>query len=72
MGFTFPWKSWLKNEMKEFAEYHIEQLSKRNQFNELEIKSLWQRFLKDDNSVTWSRIWYLLVLNNWLEQNNLN
>jgi asparagine synthase (glutamine-hydrolysing) len=72
MGFTFPWKNWLKNEMKEFAEHHIEQLGKRNQFNELEIKLLWKNFLNDDSSVTWSRIWYLLVLNNWLEQNNLN
>lgn len=72
MGFTFPWKNWLKNEMKEFAEHHIEQLGKRNQFNEPEIKLLWQKFLNDDSSVTWSRIWYLLVLNNWLEQNNLN
>ena len=58
--------------MKEFAEHHIEQLGKRNQFNELEIKLLWKNFLNDDSSVTWSRIWYLLVLNNWLEQNNLN
>ncbi|MFN5630360.1 MAG: asparagine synthase (glutamine-hydrolyzing), partial [Bacteroidota bacterium] len=23
MGFTFPWKNWLKNEMKEFAEHNI-------------------------------------------------
>jgi asparagine synthase (glutamine-hydrolysing) len=72
MGFTFPWKNWLKKEMKEFAEHHIEQLSKRTQFNEKEIKNLWNRFLNNDTTVTWSRIWYLLVLNNWLEQNNLN
>jgi asparagine synthase (glutamine-hydrolysing) len=72
MGFTFPWKNWLKHEMKEFATHHIEQLGKRNQFNEIEIKQLWNRFLNDDSTVTWSRIWYLLVLNNWLEQNNLN
>jgi len=72
MGFTFPWKNWLKKEMKEFAEHHIEKLSKRSQFNENEIKLLWNKFLNDDSTVTWSRIWYLLVLNNWLEQNNLN
>jgi hypothetical protein len=66
------WKNWLKHEMKDFSEHHIEQLSKRPQFNEWAIDDLWKSFLKEDPSVTWSRVWYLMVLDSWLEKNNIS
>jgi len=34
MGFSLPWKHWMKNELKMFCEEKIYSLSKRNSFNE--------------------------------------
>lgn len=72
MGFTLPWKNWLKNELKSFCERNINSLSKRDFVNEEAILDLWQRFLKDDERVSWSRIWHLVVLEDWLTKNRIN
>ena len=71
MGFTFPWKEWMKNELKDFCEQRMVALSKRKFFNEQGVMRLWNEFLKDNPKYTWSRIWYLVVLENWLQENNI-
>lgn len=71
MGFTFPWKHWLKNDLKAFCEQKMSSLSKREMFNSNEVMNLWQRFLKDDPSITWSRIWHLVVLESWMQENQI-
>lgn len=71
MGFTFPWKGWMKNELKPFCEARLENLGKRRQFNADGLNSLWNSFLNDDPKVTWSRIWPLVVLSHWLEKNEI-
>ena len=72
MGFTLPWKQWMKNELKAFCGENMVSLSKRDFVNEKEILNLWQQFLKDDARVSWSRIWHLIVLENWLTKNNIS
>ena len=72
MGFTFPWKNWLKNDLRSFCEERLLSLSKRDFFSEKNVMQLWQRFLKDDPCVTWSRIWILVVLENWLIENKID
>jgi asparagine synthase (glutamine-hydrolysing) len=72
MGFTLPWKNWMKNELKSFCEENIKSLSKRDFVNEQAILNLWEQFLKDDARVSWSRVWHLIVLENWLNKNNIN
>jgi len=69
MGFTLPWKDWMKNEMKNFCEEKINSLSKRDFINEKELKSIWNSFLKNDKRYPWSRLWYLVVLEDWLCRN---
>lgn len=71
MGFTLPWQYWLKNELKSFCEKHIHEFSEYDFCNKNEIRKLWQRFLENDKLVTWSRIWHLVVLNNWIKENNI-
>ncbi|MBS2212118.1 asparagine synthase (glutamine-hydrolyzing) [Carboxylicivirga mesophila] len=66
MGFTFPWRHWLKNELNSFADERLRSLAKRDYFNEASVLSLWQRFKKDDPVVTFSRIWPLVVLEEWM------
>jgi asparagine synthase (glutamine-hydrolysing) len=71
MGFTFPWKQWMQLELKSFCEEKMNALSKRSFFVEQEVKGLWKRFLANDPQLTWSRIWYLVVLENWLQENRI-
>ncbi len=71
MGFTFPWKQWLKNELKTFCHQKIISLSKRKSFNEQGILNLWNDFLADNPRITWSRIWHLVVFENWMLENHI-
>jgi asparagine synthase (glutamine-hydrolysing) len=71
MGFTFPWKEWMQNELRSFCEERLLSLSKRSVFDEKEVLLLWKRFLGNDPKVTWSRIWILVVLENWLMENKI-
>lgn len=71
MGFTLPWQYWLKNELKQFCEKNIQELAGRDFCNRAEVLGLWQRFLANDRTVTWSRIWHLVILNNWINENKL-
>ncbi|MES2838123.1 MAG: asparagine synthase (glutamine-hydrolyzing) [Bacteroidota bacterium] len=71
MGFTLPWKHWMTNELKSFCEERIISLAKREYFNEKNLLDFWNQFLQNHPSVTWSRIWYLVVLENWLQQHEV-
>ena len=69
MGFVFPWKHWLKEDLRTFAEAGLNKLKTRKEFNGEAIDRLWSDFLNDNPKVTWSRIWPLVVLGNWIEKN---
>jgi asparagine synthase (glutamine-hydrolysing) len=71
MGFTFPWAHWMKNELKDFCEARLLSFGQREYINGNVIASLWKRFLAGDNKITWSRIWHLVVLENWLQSNKI-
>ncbi|RAU83283.1 asparagine synthase (glutamine-hydrolyzing) [Pontibacter arcticus] len=71
MGFVLPWQNWLKEEMFSFADQKLNNLGDRSAFNADELKELWSKFRRGDATVTWSRIWYLVVLENWLEENEI-
>lgn len=72
MGFTLPWQTWLKNDLRTFCEKNILEFSEYDFCNKTEIQNLWQRFLNNDTNVKWSRIWHLVVLNNWIKENNIS
>ncbi|MCE3260616.1 MAG: asparagine synthase, glutamine-hydrolyzing, partial [Bacteroidetes bacterium] len=72
MGFTLPWAHWLKNELKTFCEKNLFELAGMDFCNGAEIKDLWGRYLNNDPTVSWSRIWHLVILNNWLKQNKVS
>jgi len=71
MGFTFPWKEWMKTELKDFCVNSLEYLSDNHVVNGNEVNNLWNRFLADDSNVTWSRIWHLVVLSHWIKKNGV-
>ena len=71
-GFTFPWKVWMKNELRTFCDEHIQRLSQRDFIVGEAVNQRWHRFLKGDESVRWMEIWLLVILENWLERNHVN
>ncbi|MBK7818576.1 MAG: asparagine synthase [Sphingobacteriaceae bacterium] len=72
MGFTLPWQHWLKNELKSFCENNITKLEAKEILKPNAAKNLWGRFLNDDPLVTWSRVWHLVVLNDWIDKNTID
>ena len=71
MGFVFPWESWLKSELKEFVENGLNKLKHRKEFNAQAIDRLWNDFLAGNAQLSWSRVWPMVVLGNWLEKNGI-
>ena len=70
-GFSFPWEPWLKNELRAFCEQHITNICKRDFIHGVSLKKYWQAFLKGDRSIRWAEIWLFVVLEFWLERNNV-
>ena len=71
MGFVFPWAHWLKHDLKDFCDQRIATLEKSRIFKEGKVQELWSRFLSGDNRILWNHIWILIVLEEWMRQNNI-
>lgn len=71
MGFVLPYDVWMKNELRTFCESHLNWLKDSGYFNAAELDKNWNLFLKGSQAITWSRIWILVVLSNWMQQNNV-
>jgi len=72
MGFVLPFEKWMRNELKPFCELMLDKLAKRKGFKEEGVLKLWNAYLNNDPKVSWSRLWILVVLENWLETNGIN
>lgn len=71
MGFTFPWKEWMKTDLKDFCHTQIQDLGKHDAFNAKMLNRRWDQFISGKSNVTWSRIWYLCVLQAWISNNDI-
>lgn len=71
MGFILPWQDWLQKELHQFAEERINRAAELDYFNAQAIQELWSRFLRNDPMVTWSRVWPIITLVDWMERNEV-
>lgn len=71
MGFVLPYEQWMKNELREFCADRLNELKKLSDFNPAGIDRIWSQFLKGSPMVTWSRIWPLVVLGDWIKENQI-
>lgn len=71
-GFVFPWELWMKRELYNFCNLHIDRFCERGLVNNRLLKQYWKRFMKNDPAVRWSEVWLFVVLEYWLEKNNVN
>ena len=69
MGFTLPWDQWLRHELRDFCQTHVEALCGRGLLNADYIRQMWRWFLKGEKQVLWSHIWMFVVLEYWLQKN---
>lgn len=70
-GFLFPWKHWLKKELRSFCEEKLAASSRRNFVRGSRLMDYWHKFLKDDPAVRWAEIWLFVVLEYWMEKNGI-
>lgn len=71
MGFTFPWGHWMKNDLRPVCEQNLASLQSISALDHKEVMRLWQKFLAGDPTITWSRLWPLVVLGNWINQHDV-
>ena len=72
MGFVLPYEHWMKHELRGFCHERIRRLACREQFSDNVVKQYWTDFLEGKQTVSWSRIWMLVVLEHWLEKNGVS
>ncbi|MBK9512813.1 MAG: asparagine synthase (glutamine-hydrolyzing) [Flavobacteriales bacterium] len=71
MGFTLPWEPWMRGELRSWCEQRVVQADQRPWFRPGAVAELWNRFLRHDPRVNWSRLWSLIVLEDWLARHGM-
>ncbi len=71
MGFVLPYETWMKQELKSFCEERLNELKKIPYFRNNGIDDYWKQFLNNNKRVTWSRIWPLVSLGDWVKENGI-
>lgn len=72
MGFTLPWAVWMRGELRSYCAERLVRLGQRSQFRAGSVEALWQRFLVGDPRLSWSSIWSLVVLGDWLDRHGID
>ena len=68
-GFTIPTNLWMRNELLSLSKSSIEILCDSNYFNKDNINQAWNNYLNKNENGT--LIWSLVVLGNWIDNNNI-
>lgn len=71
MGFVLPYEQWMKTELRSFCEERLNELKKIPYFREQGLDKYWNNFLNNNKLITWSRIWPLVVLGDWIKRNGI-
>jgi asparagine synthase (glutamine-hydrolysing) len=67
MGFSFPWDTWLRTDLKPYCVQALEDLCAHNVLNPAAVQQLYKRYEQRDAQVKWSKIWLLVALEQWLK-----
>lgn len=70
-GFVLPYDHWIRNELSAFCKAKIDNLANRPEFNGKAIQEFWKQYFHKKSNIRWADIWILIVLENWLEKNNI-
>jgi len=70
-GFVFPWNKWMRKELRNFCDKNINRMAERDFIHGDRLKFTWQLFLSGDKNIRWMEIWSFVVLNYWMEKNQV-
>lgn len=70
-GFVFPWNDWIKKELYGFCDAHIKKMAQRPFINGDALLRHWEDFLRGDKEIRWMEVWLFVVLEYWLEKNDI-
>ena len=72
-GFTLPFADWMRGDLRNFCEERLDprRIGSQGVFDAGEVKRLWRSFINGSRDVSWSRLWILVTLEEWLEQNQV-
>ncbi len=70
MGFVLPWEQWMRGELRAFCGERIGAIAGRGIVDGARLNRLWSDFLERRSGVLWSHLWHIVVLAEWLEQND--
>jgi asparagine synthase (glutamine-hydrolysing) len=71
MGFVLPYEEWMKGDLKSFCNDRLGVIKQLSFFRPEQVDRLWNDFLSGNKRVTWSRIWPLVVLGDWIKTNGI-
>jgi asparagine synthase (glutamine-hydrolysing) len=73
-GFTLPFALWMRGALRRFCEERLslERLGARGIFRPGQVQEFWRAFLAGRREVSWSRLWILVVLEEWLARNDVS
>jgi hypothetical protein len=62
----------MKGELKTFCQDRIDSIGERDFINKQQLNQHWERFLRHDPSISWMELWLFVVLEHWLQKNNVS
>ncbi|MDQ6675432.1 MAG: asparagine synthase (glutamine-hydrolyzing) [Chloroflexota bacterium] len=70
-GFSLPFDVWMRDHLRTFCEVRLgpHGLGGRDIFQPQAVRELWSAFLSGHRDASWSRLWVLVVLEDWLQRN---
>ncbi len=71
MGFVMPWETWMRGELRGVCERGLQSLKDRPWVQSDAIHTMEHAFLAGDTEWSWSRVWSLVVLGDYLERHGL-
>ena len=72
-GFMLPFDLWMRGALRRFCEERlsVDRIGGRGIMHADQVQKLWHDYLDGRPNVSWSRLWVLVVLEEWLEHNGI-
>lgn len=70
MGFTLPWEMWMRGPLEGICRDGLDALVRREMFPATAVERLHQQFAA--GRISWSRVWNLVALGQWMDRHDLS
>lgn len=70
-GFVLPMKEWMKGSLRSYCKEALFDECLQSYFSLPKRQEMWNDFLSDRPTTSWSRVWFWVVLSRWMQNNNV-